>query len=90
MNGLPEEPPVTVNISEPFIRRPAGTFLLAAGLFLLGIVAYHFLPVAPLPRVDFPMISVSASLPGADPATVASSLAAPLERRLSQISGVTR
>ena len=78
-----------MNISEPFIRRPAGTFLLAGGLFLLGIVAYHFLPVAPLPRVEFPMISVSASLPGADPETVASSLAAPLERRLSQISGVT-
>jgi hydrophobe/amphiphile efflux-1 (HAE1) family protein len=78
-----------MNISEPFIRRPAGTSLLAAGLFLLGIVAYRFLPVAAIPRVDFPMISVSASLPGADPATVASSLAAPLERRLAQISGVT-
>jgi hydrophobe/amphiphile efflux-1 (HAE1) family protein len=78
-----------MNISEPFIRRPAGTSLLAAGLFLLGIVAYHFLPVAAIPRIDFPMISVSASLPGADPATVASSLAAPLERRLAQISGVT-
>lgn len=78
-----------MNISEPFIRRPAGTFLLAAGLFILGIVAYHFLPVAPLPRVEFPMISVSAQLPGADPETVASSLAAPLERHLGQISGVT-
>ena len=78
-----------MNVSEPFIRRPAGTSLLAAGLFLLGIVAYHFLPVAAIPRVDFPMISVSASLPGADPSTVASSLAAPLERRLAQISGVT-
>lgn len=78
-----------MSISEPFIRRPVGTFLLAAGLFLLGVVAYHFLPVAPLPRVDFPVISVNASLPGADPETVASSLAAPLERRLSQISAVT-
>ena len=78
-----------MNVSEPFIRRPAGTSLLAAGLFLLGIVAYRFLPVAAIPRVDFPMISVSASLPGADPATVASSLAAPLERRLAQISSVT-
>ncbi len=78
-----------MNLSEPFIRRPVGTSLLAAGLFLLGIVAYRFLPVAALPRVDFPMISVSASLPGADPATVASSLATPLERRLAQISGVT-
>ena len=83
------EPRDVMNVSEPFIRRPAGTSLLAAGLFLLGIVAYRFLPVAAIPRVDFPMISVSASLPGADPATVASSLAAPLERRIAQISGVT-
>jgi len=78
-----------VSISEPFIRRPVGTSLLAAGLFLSGVIAYHFLPVAPIPRVDFPMISVSAVLPGADPATVASTLAAPLERRLGQISGVS-
>jgi len=77
-----------VNVSEPFIRRPAGTSLLAAGLFLLGIVAFRFLPVSPLPRVDFPVISVNAALPGADPQTVATSLAAPLERRISQISGV--
>src|SRR5579864_1371588 len=78
-----------MSVSEPFIRRPAGTSLLATGLFLAGIVAYHFLPVAPIPRVDFPMISISASLPGADPATVASTVAAPLERRLGQISGVS-
>ena len=78
-----------MNISEQFIKRPAGTSLLAAGLFLLGIVAYRFLPVASIPRVDFPMVSVSASLPGADPETVASSLAAPLEKRIAQISGVT-
>jgi hydrophobe/amphiphile efflux-1 (HAE1) family protein len=78
-----------MNVSEPFIRRPVGTSLLAAGLFLMGIVAYRFLPVAPIPRVDFPMISVSASLPGADPETVASSLAAPLERRLAQIADIT-
>ncbi|MEP6668821.1 MAG: efflux RND transporter permease subunit [Chthoniobacter sp.] len=78
-----------MNVSEPFIRRPAGTFLLAIGLLIMGLVAYHFLPVAPLPRVDFPMISVSAQLPGADPQTVASSLAAPLERRIGQIAGVT-
>ena len=62
---------------------------MAAGLFLMGIVAYHFLPVAAIPRVDYPIISVSASLPGAEPATVASALAAPLERRLAQISGVS-
>src|SRR5215468_7605334 len=80
---------VPVNISEPFIKRPVGTSLLAAGLLLSGIVAYHFLPVAAIPRVDFPVISVAASLPGADPATVASSVAAPLERRLGQIAGVT-
>src|SRR5438874_1631761 len=78
-----------MSISEPFIRRPAGTSLLAAGLFLAGIVAYHFLPVAPIPRVDFPMITVSAALPGADPAAVAATVAAPLERRLGQISGVS-
>jgi len=78
-----------MNISAPFISRPAGTSLLAIGLFLLGVVAYHFMPVAAIPRVDLPMISVSATLPGADPATVASSLAAPLERRLAQIAGVT-
>jgi HAE1 family hydrophobic/amphiphilic exporter-1 len=78
-----------MNISEPFIRRPVATSLLAAGLALLGIAAYHVLPVAPLPRVDFPMISINASLPGADPETVASSLAAPLEKRLGQIAGVT-
>src|SRR5438552_13640509 len=78
-----------MNISAPFIHRPAGTSLLAAGLFILGVVAYQFLPVAAIPRVDFPVISVSASLPGADPATVASSVAAPLERRLGQISGVS-
>lgn len=78
-----------MNLSAPFIRRPAGTSLLAIGLFLLGVVAYQFMPVAPIPRVDFAMINVSASLPGANPETVASSLAAPLERRLAQIAGVT-
>jgi len=78
-----------MSISEPFIKRPVGTSLLAAGLFTVGIVAYRFLPVAALPRVDFPVISVSASLPGADPETVSSSLAAPLEKRLGQIAGVT-
>src|SRR2546427_11753343 len=78
-----------MNISEPFIRRPVGTSLLALGLFLSGVVAYRFMPVAAIPRVDYPMIQVSASLPGADPATVASSVAAPLERRLGQIAGVS-
>ena len=78
-----------MSISEPFIRRPVGTSLLAAGILLLGAVAYHFLPVAPLPKVDFPTIHVSAQQPGVDPATAASSLAAPLERRFAQIAGVT-
>lgn len=78
-----------MNVSGPFIRRPAGTSLLAIGLLLLGATAYLFLPVAPLPQVDFPTIGVSASLPGVDPETAATSLAAPLERRLGQIAGVT-
>jgi hydrophobe/amphiphile efflux-1 (HAE1) family protein len=78
-----------MNISEPFIRRPVGTSLLVAGVLLLGAVAYYFLPVAPLPKVDFPTISVSAQEPGVDPQTAASSLAAPLERRFAQIAGVS-
>ena len=78
-----------MNISEPFIRRPVGTSLLAAGVLLLGAVAYYFLPVAPLPKVDFPTISVGVQEPGVDPQTAASSLAAPLERRFAQIAGVS-
>ena len=74
--------------SEPFIRRPVGTTLLAIGLFLVGAVAYRFLPVASMPTVDFPTISVSASRPGADPETMAATVAAPLERRLGEIAGV--
>ncbi len=77
-----------MNVSAPFIRRPVGTTLLAVGLFLLGATAYFFLPVASLPAVDFPTISVSATRPGADPATMAASVAAPLERRLANISGL--
>jgi hydrophobe/amphiphile efflux-1 (HAE1) family protein len=77
-----------MSISEPFIRRPIGTSLLAIGLFLTGLTAYRSLPVASVPRVDYPVVSVNAGLPGADPSTVASSLAAPLERRLGQIAGV--
>jgi multidrug efflux pump len=72
-----------------FIRRPVATMLLALGLFLTGAVALQLLPVAPLPKVDFPTISVSARLPGADPATMAATVAAPLERRLGEIPGVT-
>src|SRR6185503_6729289 len=77
------------SISEPFIRRPVGTTLLAIGLFLVGAVAYNFLPVSSLPTIEFPTIRVSASRPGADPALMAATVAAPLERRLASISGVT-
>jgi multidrug efflux pump len=76
------------SISEPFIRRPVGTTLLAIGLFLVGAVAYNFLPVASIPSVDFPSIRVSASRPGADPTVMASTVAAPLERRLGEIAGL--
>jgi len=76
------------SLSEPFIRRPVGTTLLAIGLFLLGAVAYQFLPVASVPNVDFPMIRVSASRPGADPSVMAATVASPLERRLGEISGI--
>src|SRR3954469_10606328 len=78
-----------MNVSAPFIRRPVGTTLLAIGLLLMGIVAYHFLPVASMPTVEFPTIRVSASRPGADPAVMAQTMAAPLERRLGEIPGVT-
>jgi hydrophobe/amphiphile efflux-1 (HAE1) family protein len=77
-----------MNISAPFICRPRGTSLLALGLLLLGGLAYFFLPIAPLPNVDFPTISVNASLPGVDAETAATSLASPLERHLGQIPGV--
>jgi hydrophobe/amphiphile efflux-1 (HAE1) family protein len=77
-----------MNFSYPFIRRPVGTTLLAIGLLLVGIVAYHFLPVASMPTIEFPTIRVSASRPGADPAIMAATVAAPLERRLGEIAGV--
>src|SRR2546423_4528805 len=76
------------SISEPFIRRPVGTTLLAIGLFLVGGVAYQFLPVAAVPNVDFPMIRVSATRPGADPSVMAATVAAPLERKLGVIAGL--
>ena len=78
-----------MNISQPFIRRPIGTTLLAIGLCLVGLTAYWQLPVASLPSVEFPTVRVSASRPGADPATMASTVASPLERRLGEIAGVT-
>jgi multidrug efflux pump len=78
-----------VNISEPFIRRPIATTLLTIGVALAGVIAYRFLPVSPLPQVDFPTINVSASLPGASPDTMASSVATPLERQFGRIAGLT-
>ena len=79
-----------MSISTPFIQRPIATSLLMAGMFLVGAVAYPLLPVAPLPQVDFPTIQVSATLPGASPDTMASSVATPLETQLAQIAGVAQ
>jgi len=78
-----------MSFSQPFIERPIGTTLLAVGLFLLGLVAYLNLPVASLPSIEFPTIRVTAVLPGADPETMAARVAAPLERRLGEIPGIT-
>jgi multidrug efflux pump len=77
-----------MNLSKPFVQRPIATVLLTLGLALAGIGAFFVLPVSPLPQVDYPTISVSASLPGASPETMASSVATPLERRLGTIAGV--
>jgi multidrug efflux pump len=78
-----------VNISAPFIRRPVATTLLTVGVALAGAIAFEVLPVSPLPEVDFPTISVSASLPGASADIMASSVATPLERQFGHIAGVT-
>src|SRR5579863_9292700 len=78
-----------VNISKPFIHRPVATTLLTVAVALAGAISYRLLPVAPLPQVDFPTISVSASLPGASPETMASAVATPLERQFGRIAGVT-
>ncbi len=78
-----------MNLSATFIRRPVATTLLTIGLILAGIIAFRLLPVSPLPQVDFPTISVSASLPGADPETMSTSVAAPLERQFGRIAGVS-
>jgi len=79
-----------VNVSEPFIRRPVATALLMAALAFAGLVSFPFLPVAPLPQVDFPTIQVTAGLPGGSPETMAASVAAPLERQFGQIAGITQ
>ena len=78
-----------MNLSRPFINRPVATTLLTIGMTLAGLIALRMLPVSPLPQVDFPTISVQAALPGASPETMATSVAAPLERQLGHIAGVT-
>src|SRR5438045_2986487 len=80
----------SANFSSPFIRRPVATSLITIAIFLSGAVAFRFLPVAPLPQVDFPTIGVGAGLPGASPETMASAVATPLERQFSRIAGVTQ
>jgi hydrophobe/amphiphile efflux-1 (HAE1) family protein len=79
-----------MSMSAAFIKRPIGTTLLTLGLAGLGLVAYFLLPVAPLPQIEFPTIQVSAALPGADPETMGSSVATPLERQLGQIAGISQ
>ena len=79
-----------MNISAPFIRRPIATSLLTVALLLAGVLAYTQLPVAPLPQFEYPVVSVSANLPGASPETMASSVATPLERQFGRIAGVNQ
>src|SRR5438874_3816282 len=78
-----------MNISQPFIDRPVATTLLTLGIALAGAISFRLLPVSPLPQVDFPTISVQASLPGASPETMAATVATPLERALGRIAGIT-
>src|SRR2546430_4074743 len=78
------------NFSAPFIRRAVATSLITFAILLSGVVAFRFLPVAPLPQVDFPTISIGAGLPGASPETMASAVATPLERQFGRIAGVTQ
>src|SRR5437660_12429649 len=77
-----------MHLSEVFIRRPIATSLLMAAIALFGIVAYRALPVSDLPQVDYPTLNVSAALPGADPGTMASTVASPLERQFTTIAGI--
>ncbi|HZZ91761.1 MAG TPA: multidrug efflux RND transporter permease subunit [Usitatibacter sp.] len=78
-----------MNVTQPFVKRPVATTLLTAGVALAGLVCFRLLPVSPLPQVDFPTISVSASLPGASPEVMAATVATPLERAMGRIAGVT-
>src|ERR1041385_1544696 len=77
-----------MNISETFIRRPIATSLLMCGVALFGVIAYRALPVSDLPQVDYPTLNVNASLPGANPDTMASAVATPLERQFTTIAGL--
>ncbi len=79
-----------MNLSEPFIRRPVATTLMMAALAFVGIVAFPFLPVAPLPQVDFPTIQVTTTWTGASAETMATSVAAPLKQQFGQIAGITQ
>jgi len=79
-----------VNVSLLFIKKPIATILLTCGLAIAGVLSFNFLPVAPLPQIDFPTIAVQASLPGASPEVMATSVATPLERQLGRIAGVTQ
>src|SRR5579863_9987684 len=79
-----------MNVSAPFVKRPVATSLLTAALFLCGALAYPALPVSTLPEVAYPTITVYANLPGANPETMASAVATPLERMFGRISGVTQ
>src|SRR5215471_1585864 len=79
-----------MNVSAPFIKRPVGTSLLAAALLMAGVLAFTYLPVAPLPQVEFPVIQVQAGLPGASPETMASAVATPLERQFGRIAGINQ
>jgi len=78
-----------VSLSSPFVRRPVGTTLMTIALVIAGMISFRLLPVAPLPQVDFPTISVVAGLPGASPTTMAAAVATPLERQFGRIAGIT-
>jgi HAE1 family hydrophobic/amphiphilic exporter-1 len=77
-----------MNVSEIFIRRPIATSLLMLGLAVMGVIAYRALPVSDLPNIDFPTLNIGASLPGGDPATLASAVASPLDRQFTTIAGI--
>src|ERR1700726_39861 len=81
---------MSANFSAPFIRRSVATTLITIAIGLSGVVAFRFLPVSPLPQVDFPTINIGANLPGASPETMASAVATPLERQFGRIAGVTQ